>query len=354
MIGRNLRTGSLWAAPAIAVNVGTFVVVHSISGCSLTIDANRVQCSVTADCRARGSQFGDSRCEDNFCVPITSSLEEESSDERGSDESRSTSTAPDTSESEQEASQDAGAPSQEVASPATCERTSDCAAEDVCFEEVCVDPFECPLEASSDAVTVTTRVSDVFGTPLPGVATRLCRNIDPGCQNPVAVLVADEEGVLTFELPAAFTGYLEFTVDQFFPQLQVLPPNPPDGTELSGVSLSPVQFVARLGLAVGAQADPERGHLFLTFLGCYGRAAGIQLSSNRSDDQSILFYVLDGVPSPDLTETTVAGSCGFLNFPAGNSAVTLTNARSQRELTKLTFVVRPSFLTVAMLRPAIE
>ena len=94
--------------------------------------------------------------------------------------------------------------------------------------------------------------------------------------------------------------------------------------------------------------------MFLSLLNCYGPAEHLEVSSNRADDGTYVFYVLNGVPSADLTETTVEGSSGFLNFPSGNAAVTVTHAGTQQELAKFTYVVRPGYLTVARAQPYLE
>jgi hypothetical protein len=296
--------------------------------CTFVLDGERVQCEVTADCRVRGSGFANSICEDNYCVPGPS-LQNDDADESEADASA-------------------------LGSPSTCARDSDCTGLDICLEEACVDAFDCEIQAFEAAAMVTMPVTDVFGGALPGTAARLCRSIDPECMIPVAELVTDDQGVLAFELPSGFQGYLEFIVEGYFPQLQFLPPDPPDGAMLQAASLSPTGFIAGLGLQVGAQPDPERGHLFLTLYNCFGPAANIAISSSRSDDESITFYVVDGVPSADLMATAKEGSSGFLNFPTGNAGVTLTHGGTGQELAQLTFVVRAGFLTIARVQPEVQ
>ncbi len=327
--------------------------MQCLVGCSLVVEPDAVQCSITADCRARGSAFSDTRCEGNICVAVSEEddstpMNTDVSSASGTDEAETTEP-----ESDTDGTRDAGASPPAVESPSSCERTSDCSAEDICLDEVCVDPFDCPVMAPEGAFSITASVQDVFGTPLAGADAQLCRNIDPECLSPVEELMTDEAGELSVAVPDGFTGYLEFTVDGYFPQLQVLPTDLSDGDQIA-VSLSPTLFIDQLGLAVGAQPDPERGHLFLNLVHCYGPAEGVQITSMGADDDAIVFYVLNGVPSSQLTETTVEGSGGFLNFPAGNTAITLTHAGSLRELSKQTFVVRPSFMTVATVRTAVE
>jgi hypothetical protein len=296
-----------------------------ISSCTFALDAERVQCRVTADCRDRGGEFAGSTCEDSFCVPAPAERE------------------PD--EGELDASS---------AESPMCERDSDCTGLEICHEQACVDAFACEVETVEQAARVTLPVVDVFGGPLPGTAARLCRNIDPECVTPLAEPVANENGMLTLDLPAVFQGYVEFVVDGYFPQLQILPRNPADGSVLQPASLLQTDFLVGLGLAVGAQPDPERGHVFLSLLDCYGPAANIEITSTRLDEGALTFYVLDGVPSADLTATTKDGSAGFLNLPSGNAAVELTHAETGQELAQVTLVVRAGFLTNARIQPEVQ
>ena len=312
----------------VATSIVGVVLGANISSCSFVLETDRVQCTVTSDCQERGSDFARSTCQSGFCVVAGE-------------------TAP-------RDDPDASSASAREEGPLTCARNSDCSEMDICVDEACVDPFACEQETSDEAVTVTVPVSDVFGRPLADTPARLCQRIDPQCLSPVEEPVTDEDGLLTVDLPPGFLGYLEFTVDSFFPQLQFLPPAPVDGASLPGVSLAPTQFILGLGAAVGAAPDPERGHLFLTLLSCYGGAEHIELSSNGADEDVIEYYVLDGVPSSDLTQTTKDGSGGFLNFPTGNTAVALTHAKTNVELAKLSYVIRAGFLTAATVQPDFE
>ena len=304
-------------------------------GCTVLADADRVQCSVKADCTRRGPAFADTRCEDHFCVAAPSAGDEDSTDGAGDEDSTD------------------GADNSTAGSPPStdCNDNRDCTGVNICVDKRCIDPFVCEATPASDgAINVSVPVTDVLGNVLAGVPVRLCRNLDPQCQNPVSELVTDEQGVLSVELPAAFTGYLEFVLDPYFPQLQVLPATIEDGETLPPVTLSPTEVIYGLGLAVGAAPDPERGHIHFTILNCFGPARGVEIASNGADENSHEYYVLAGVPSRDLTETTAEGSAGFLNFPPGNTAVSLTASDTHKELGKLSFVVRPGFVTMATLQ----
>jgi len=314
-------------------------------GCSFALDTDRVQCTETSDCTSRGSEFANTRCEENQCVRIKAPLTASPS---GNDDSESDD---EIDASTPDSNPDAAAPMQaESVEAIACDRNSDCDAEDICVEDVCVDPFACEIETSEGEVTVTMPVADVFGAPLAGVATKLCRNIDPECASPVSEPKSNSKGVLTMDLPVGFLGYVEFVVDGYFPQLQFLPKNPVDGAELSGASLSPTEFIYGLGLAVGAEPDPERGHLFVTLTNCYGPAEHVRIDSASADGDSIEFYVLGGVPAADLTETTQDGSAGYLNFPTGTTAITLSHSKTERELAKLSYVIRAGYLTIAQVQ----
>jgi hypothetical protein len=155
---------------------------------------------------------------------------------------------------------------------------------------------------------------------------------------------------LNFEVDTAFGGYLETNAEGFFPQLNFIPQQLRDGMILTPITLTPREIIAGLAGVVGAQPDPERGHIVLSVASCVGNAAGVRISAPRSDDKSILYYVNDGFPTADLEATTKDGSGGFLNFRTGNATVNLTTT-GNLELSQMSLTVRSDTLSVVHFQP---
>lgn len=315
------RRRSSVGVPGLVAFIAGAAVGGNALGCSIVLDAEPAQCVTHDDCSARGQQFTDTECVDGFC-------------ERVAPES-----SPDDEEDE------------------TCEKTSECAADEVCVDLTCIDRWECvsnPGEASSTSLSIKVNVpvSSIFGDPLPGTPAKLCRSVDPNCGTPAGMITSNEQSVYSIDLDETFTGYLEVSVEPFFPILYYLPTRLRDGMTLPNLTLSPTAVIAGLGMAVGAELNPERGHILIAAKTCLGDSAdAVSFVAPRADANCIPYYVLDGVPSADLTETTANGSGGFLNFPPGNATVVLST-ESQSELHTVSLTIRPNFITSVNFNPA--
>ena len=302
------------AQVAWVLAVGSLLAMTAISGCSLVADANRVQCRVTADCPARGSEFAKAECIDTFCVVPN-----------------------------------------DTSSGTTCASSSECKGLDECSDGKCANPYSCMAKPQAAAsVHVTVKVTDTNLAVLPNVPVRVCRNIDPPCATPFSVQTSDASGVAPLTLPPDFSGYLELVQAPFMPQLQVLPPNPQEGDELD-VVLSPSQVIGGLAQYLGASLDPNRGHIYFTLLNCTGRAGGVRVSTTAAAPDTVTYYVLDGLPSGGLTATSPKdGAAGFLNYPVGNTAISVTSERTGLAIDKISLVVRAGFVTYAVHQLTVE
>ncbi len=299
--------------------MGHYYVVGGLlavcSACSVLIDAEPQQCEVDDDCTVRGGDFSSSECVDGYC----SMVEEDIRPAVGS-----------------------------------CSKDPDCDVSEACVEKKCESRWQCiddaPASAADGPIQASLLVSN-FGEPMPNVPARACRSADPNCSSPVAEVTSDATGRLNLSLPDGFTGYLEVVVEPFFPVLYYFPSPLLSDTPLPALSLTPREVIQGLGLAVGAQPDPERGHILMSVTGCEGPAPGVNLSAPKADDETIPYYVLDGIPSADLDATTAAGSGGFLNFPPGNAVVKLASGKAG-ELVSLSLTVRQGFITSVSFNPA--
>jgi hypothetical protein len=203
-------------------------------------------------------------------------------------------------------------------------------------------------------IHVNIKVSNAFQAILPDVRVRVCRNIDPACDTAVSEQVSDANGNAPVTLPASFSGYLELVQPPYMPQLQVVPRNLQEGSELA-VVLSPSDVIAGLAHFVGAELDPSRGHIYLNMLDCNGRVSGVRVSSTATASDTVTYYVLDGLPSGDLTATSPKdGAAGFLNYPTGTTAISAASERTGREIGKISLVVRAGFITYSVHQLTVE
>jgi hypothetical protein len=288
------------------------------SACSVLIDSEPKQCAVDDDCVSRGGAFDETACVDGYCTVVD---REVLSAEPGASE-----------ESE----------------PVICKEDADCDAAEACIEKKCESRWACiddePAASTHQQIELTILVSTSFGDPMPGVAGKACRSIDPSCGSPVLEVTSDETGLFHLTLPADFTGYMEVVVEPFFPVLYYFPTALHSGMSLPAINLTPAELIQGLGLAVGAAPDPERGHVLVALQSCLGTAPGVHLNAPKADEKTITYYVQGGIPSADRDVTTDEGSGGFLNFPPGNAVVEL-GAGSLDELGSLSLTVRPGYIT---------
>jgi hypothetical protein len=300
--------------------MGRFSVVAGFiavcSACNVLIDAEPQQCQVDRDCRSKGGEFASTSCVDGYCVEV----EEQ----------------------------------QQPVKAAKCSKDAECDASEACIEKQCTSRWECVDDKGTTpnpkAVKQTLLVTDILAAPMPNVPAKLCRAVDTSCDSPDAELVSDAQGLFHFELARGFTGYLEVTMEPFFPILYYFPPVLDANTPLPPLALTPVQLIQGLGGAVGAVPDDERGHILLTVLSCMGPAPGVSFSAPKADDKTITYYVQGGIPSQDFDATTSEGSGGFLNFPPGNAVVKLSSGKAG-ELTALSLTVRAGHITSVAFNP---
>lgn len=286
------------------------------SACNLLIEAEPQQCEVTEDCTARGAEFSATECADGFCTEV-----------------------------EQEVRPASG----------SCSKDTECDASETCSEKKCVNRWACveaePASEATGEIAVSVLVASSFGDAVPQVQGKVCRSLDPTCSEPVAQVVSDANGLFHLRLPEGFTGYIEVVHEPFFPILYYFPTPLDSQTPLHNLSLTPAQVIQGLAGAVGAEPNPERGHILLAVTSCLGPAPGVELTAPRADETAIPYYVLNGIPSADQEVTAEEGSGGFLNFPPGNAVVKLSSGKAG-EIVSLSLTVRAGFITSVAYNPA--
>lgn len=293
---RTLKRSTMgaWASRAIA---GAAVVL--MSGCSLSVDANRKQCKVDGDCLDRGPDFEGSVCRDSLCQPPPP--------------------------------------------PATW---------------LCLDN---PPPAAAPAGTVkikvrTTEIAD-SGVPVRGATVKICRGIDALCEPPqFASITTDEDGRAEFDVPANFTGYLDFGKTGYHSTLYFFNPVPRQDFEIASVQMAATGLIGVLASVAGVVPEPVgHGVVLLNAFDCLNQAApGVKFTTPNASDKTVTFYASGPRPVTNLPATEVAGYGGFLNVPAQTGDVGASSITVQAHLldtnqliSNLSIYVRPNTISVA-------
>jgi hypothetical protein len=200
--------------------------------------------------------------------------------------------------------------------------------------------------------------------PFVGAAVKACAKLDYACANPLDTATADANGLVTLTVPgglSGFDGYLEVNGGQVagsgaavFPSLWYpIPFIVADGWRGRTLLLSADEYVG-LAAATGTTLDPTRGHVALNAVDCaYGPAADVTFSVDVADAQTVVFYLVNGVPVTTATATDQSGLAAFANLPTMGSPTRLTVVRASagaaagKSMGSLTFVIRPGTLTTS-------
>jgi hypothetical protein len=265
-------------------------LIASVLGCSVIVDANRVQCSTDSDCSARGAEFASSVCVQSFC--------------------------------------------QESAAWA-------------CLGDTPVAP-----PASTEQFRVSFLVRDaVSQKPKTGLSVRLCRKLDVECMDALSSVVSvDEQGNAAFQVEGGFAGYARFEGADSVPGMYFFNPPVAKDTMDIAVQLSSPATVAGLAALTGVTPDSTRGIVLLSVLNCTGApASGIVLESNLGADQGKIFYSKAGIPDGQATMTDKAGYGGIVNAIPGAVTISALVGDSQKRVGEVTVLVQPGTQTMTKL-----
>jgi hypothetical protein len=247
------------------VGFGAFVAA-TLGACSLSVWSNEEQCENDSDCIGRGGVFANTTCSSGLCaVPAVSG------------------------------------------------------------GGVVADPWACLQKAGragaggGGVVQVGFRgVRLDADVPLVGASVRPCLKNDTMCSLVVAeAQITDENGKASFELPVGFDGYFEATRADLSTSLLFA------GSIVRDVELP---AVAGITLAEGdslASFVPSpsagfsaRGVAILSASDCVGAPAAGAVFSVDVDATTIApFFLINGVPNTNLSETDAGGRGGFLGLP---------------------------------------
>jgi hypothetical protein len=263
------------------------------AGCSIALETDAEQCSVPADCTARGAAFANTTCVMNVCQ----------------------------------------------AKPTPNPKWG------------CIGDVQ-PLP-SGGMTPVTVQLVDLLSmAPLSnGLTISLCAKLDPQCASALMQTVPDTAGSVSVTVPSDFDGYLDIvdSTGTYLPSLIFL--------DLVAVAQNSTILLvtANEEKALVGTADitlvPNTGLLLVPVVDCTSaRTAGVSVSVSPATG-STLFYVIANTPSTSATETDSAGNAGFVNVTPGDVTITGTLDPGGQEMGTVTTIVRAGALTYQLIRP---
>jgi len=280
-----------WLSVALRVALGPGLLWGlGTSACSLTIDPDRVQCSIDADCTARGAGFAGGVCVDQVCRPNPQwaclSQNPMPSTQKG--------------------------------------------------------PFKVDVLAISDAVSQQ---------KVAGATLKLCRKIDVGCQSPLVSTTTDATGAASFSVDATLTGYVEVSAAGYIPTLYFFNPPIDNDKTVPTIPISTALAHAAVLRTLHLEPDEGRGTVIMASVDCNGKtAADVSFSVSNMDAGSKTFYYVDGLPTA-AAATTSSGYGGVANVPAGAVTFNATVARGGLALPPVSLVVRGGALSFSTVVP---
>jgi hypothetical protein len=254
---------------------------------------------------------------------------------------------------------------EQCATDRDCQRRDGGFARTLCRNSVCVaDPkWGCvgsvvwptpPPVPSPEKVTARLSLSNLLSQDLvKGATARVCGKRDPRCDMPTqSDLLSDDEGVLTVQLDKFFDGYLEIKYPRMADTMYFF--NPPVESERVVPFLPLVPFDALMVFGEVLKMPPrlDRG----TFIGlsydCQGNGAeGIQLSSDEGDAETLAFYMVQGSPSLEATQTDTSGQGGIANVPVGSRFISGRRADNGETIGTVSVQSRALWITYTSMLP---
>lgn len=265
------------------------------AGCSLALKTDAEQCTVDADCAARGAAFAGTVCMANVC-------------------------------------QAKAAPDPKWG----------------CIGSV-------PALPTGGMKTVKLQMLDLISTmPVTtGLDIKLCSKLDPPCTSNLGTPAPDAMGFVSVTVKSDFDGFLDVTdtTGTYIPALVFI--DMVAAGDNTDILLIPKG--AEAGLATNAMVtiDPMGALLLVRTVDCTGkRTAGVSVGLSPKGKETG-FYVINNTPQPSATETDSSGNSGFINIAAPSSPViTGTVSSTGKEMGKITTLVRSGSMTYQLLRPS--
>jgi len=286
-------------------------------GCSLVLTTQNEQCTADGDCAARGPAFAGTVCESRVCV----------------------------SKPAVDAGSDAAADADAAIDPIWG-----------CLGTVVFPP------AAKPKVKISIPFYELISKqPVTDILVRPCARLDVSCANPLTAPVApDSKGVVTLDVDANFDGYAEILptfadsgLPNYVPSLAFFSPPPADDTVFAPLLLLTPASLTTLAATAGNAIDPKLGAVFFVAQDCAGKAAaGVAVTTDRTEATTKGFYLIKGLPSETASATDSAGYGGFINLPTGYVRVNATVHDTGKAIGGTSVLVRPSTITYVYLVPS--
>jgi hypothetical protein len=178
----------------------------------------------------------------------------------------------------------------------------------------------------------------------------LCGKLDLECSAPASNVKTGDDGVVHFDVPSTFDGYVQLTGDGYDSTLMFLPPTVAD-INLGTFPLTTMLATSVLGGQLGKPLMPGTGRVLTTITGCDMQTVeAVSLSGENMGDDAAGFYSISGFPSFSAVSTDSSGFAGFVNVAPGS--ITL-NAQLEngRKVGRVAIFVRPEYVSVRRIQP---
>jgi hypothetical protein len=257
-------------------------------GCSAVADAGRPQCTTDTDCTARGADFANTTCVANYC---------------------------------------------EATDAWSCAK----------------HPMLMTKAGKSYGVSFAL-FDAVSMKMIPDIKADLCGKLDLVCSSPASTLKTADDGVVRFDVPSTFDGYVQLTGDGYDATMMFLPPTVAD-IDLGTFPLTTMLATSVLGSQLGKPLIPGTGRVLTTITGCDMQTAeGVSLSGENMGAAAAGFYSISGFPSFSAVSTDSSGFAGFVNVAPGS--ITLNaELESGRQIGRVAIFVRPDYVSVRRIQP---
>jgi hypothetical protein len=267
------------------------------SGCSALIDVSGSQCDTDVQCRTQS--LGD-RCVEHVCVSA-----------EGEQASGTLDSAVKTDRCSRDDDCPSGAP--------RCMR-SQCVTDEVADKFMCAPPEKLAVE--SGTIKYSFKVIEFVSRKAPAnLKATACRSNDVTCSKPWGpVTDRDGDGVLEFQLPRGFLGFIEVHSDALTTLSYVTKPLMVDTVDRD-LQLSSRQTVEQLAMFNNDTYDDTKGVVIVEAFDCTGTPVG-GVHFTASKDEGRAFYIVNNLPNSDVMTSvydpaTDAAAGGFLNKPPG-------------------------------------
>lgn len=269
-------------------------VASSAAACSVLVDSSREQCATDGDCQKRGGAFTRALCRKSVCI-----------------------TDP---------------------------------------KWGCVGSVVWPTPVvSADKVTARFYLSNLrSGDAIVGATARVCGKLDPKCDMPAqSDLRSDNTGMLAVQLSKYFDGYLEMKYQGMVDTMYFFNP-PVDGDrDIPFLPLVPLNALTDFGDQLKMAPLYDRGTVIGLSYDCQSNGAeGIQLLSDEGDEHTTSFYMADGFPSLEATQTDTSGQGGIANVPVGPRRISARLAKTGELIGTASVQSRAIWITYTSILPS--